>query len=153
METPALSAAATLLPIESKPLARPRGTRPSGLYDLTLPELEDKIIELGQPKYRAKQVYEWTYARLAENYDAMTNLPAELSRLGETLPMALLTPVREIATDNGDTVKTLYETRDGQFVETVLMLYHARATVCVSCQVGCAVGCAFCATGMGLTGI
>jgi 23S rRNA (adenine2503-C2)-methyltransferase len=58
-------------------------------------------------------------------------------------------PVRELATDGSETIKTLYRTFDGQFVETVLMLYPDRATVCVSCQVGCAVGCAFCATGLG----
>jgi len=57
--------------------------------------------------------------------------------------------VREIVTDDGQTIKLLYRTFDNQFVETVLMLYPDRATVCVSCQVGCAVGCAFCATGLG----
>src|SRR5947209_4600956 len=150
METTSHTSASALLPTETKPLALPRRSRPFGLYDLTLPELEEKVVDLGQPKYRAKQIYEWSYARLAENYDAMTNLPAELrDKLAEALPIALLTPVREIATDNGDTVKTLYQTRDGQYVETVLMLYRERATVCVSCQVGCAVGCAFCATGLG----
>jgi 23S rRNA (adenine2503-C2)-methyltransferase len=57
--------------------------------------------------------------------------------------------IREIVTDDGQTIKLLYRTFDNQFVETVLMLYPDRATVCVSCQVGCAVGCAFCATGLG----
>jgi 23S rRNA (adenine2503-C2)-methyltransferase len=80
----------------------------------------------------------------------MLNLPRELRVwLAESLPFATMRPVRELVTDNGDTHKLLYETFDGQFVETVLMLYRERATVCVSCQVGCAVGCAFCATGLG----
>ena len=137
-------------PTEIKPLSRARGSRPFGLYDLNLPDLRQKLIELGQPGYRAKQIYDWTYSRLASSYEAMTNLPVNLrATLHETLPLALLTPVREIATDNGDTIKTLYQTTDGQFVETVLMLYRDRATVCISCQVGCAVGCAFCATGIG----
>jgi 23S rRNA (adenine2503-C2)-methyltransferase len=66
--------------------------------------------------------------------------------------ISLLETVRSISTDDGETVKTLYRTGDDQVLETVLMLYPDRATVCVSCQVGCAVGCAFCATGlMGLT--
>jgi 23S rRNA (adenine2503-C2)-methyltransferase len=66
--------------------------------------------------------------------------------------ISLLETVRNISTDDGETVKTLYRTGDDQVLETVLMLYPDRATVCVSCQVGCAVGCAFCATGlMGLT--
>jgi 23S rRNA (adenine2503-C2)-methyltransferase len=80
----------------------------------------------------------------------MANLPAELrATLSETLPMDPLTQVHAIETDDGETVKFLYTTHDGQLVETVLMFYPDRATVCVSCQVGCAVGCAFCATGLG----
>ena len=62
--------------------------------------------------------------------------------------MTTLTPVRTLTADDGETIKTLYRTVDGQLLETVLMLYPDRATVCVSCQVGCAVGCAFCATGL-----
>ncbi len=62
--------------------------------------------------------------------------------------MTTLAPVRTLTADDGETIKTLYRTGDGQLLETVLMLYPDRATVCVSCQVGCAVGCAFCATGL-----
>jgi 23S rRNA (adenine2503-C2)-methyltransferase len=69
--------------------------------------------------------------------------------LDVALPIQTLETVREVRTDNGDTIKTLTRTEDGHFVETVLMLYRDRATVCVSCQVGCAVGCTFCATGIG----
>jgi 23S rRNA (adenine2503-C2)-methyltransferase len=80
----------------------------------------------------------------------MTNLPAALrDGLASELPISVMTPIREIAADGGDTYKILYHTADNQFVETVLMLYPDRATVCVSCQVGCAVGCTFCATGLG----
>ena len=63
-------------------------------------------------------------------------------------PSTLLQPVRTLTADDGETIKSLYRTRDGELLETVLMLYPDRATVCVSCQVGCAVGCAFCATGL-----
>jgi 23S rRNA (adenine2503-C2)-methyltransferase len=142
----------------SKSAIRPglrRSTRPSSVFDLTRSELEAKVVELGQPAFRGRQIASWLYdtERLATSYDQMTNLPAALrSRLAEALPIFTLTPVRELRTDNGDTVKTLYRSLDGQFIETVLMLYRDRATVCVSCQVGCAVGCAFCATGLnGLT--
>lgn len=141
---------APTLPLEPRPILRARGPKPSGLYDLTLAELERTLVELGQPRYRAKQIHEWAYHRHAASYEAMTNLPAALrEQLATVLPLALMTPMREIATDNGDTIKTLYQTIDGQYVETVLMLYRERATVCISCQVGCAVGCAFCATGLG----
>jgi 23S rRNA (adenine2503-C2)-methyltransferase len=132
-----------------RPLAL-RRDRPIALYDLTLFELEDRMSALGQPAYRARQLFEWVYKRLVHDYAEMTNLPATLRQdLAATLPVATMHPVRQLATDGGDTIKTLYRTFDGQFVETVLMLYPDRATVCVSCQVGCAVGCAFCATGLG----
>jgi 23S rRNA (adenine2503-C2)-methyltransferase len=79
----------------------------------------------------------------------MANIPASLrGELATEVPISLLETVRTVATDDGETIKTLYRTGDGQVLETVLMLYPNRATVCVSCQVGCAVGCAFCATGL-----
>ncbi len=134
-------------------LSLPRARRPRGLYDLTLVELEERLREMGQPAYRARQLFEWAYQHLVADYGAMTTLPAALrAELAVGLPLATLTPVRELSADAGETVKTLYRTADGELVETVLMLYPDRATVCVSCQVGCAVGCAFCATGLnGLT--
>lgn len=128
----------------------PRANRPTSLYDLTLPELEERLRGRSVPAYRARQLYGWAYHQLAVDYPAMTSLPAALrDELAAELPLATLTPVRELATDGGDTVKTLYRTFDGQLVETVLMFYPDRVTVCVSCQIGCAVGCAFCATGLG----
>jgi 23S rRNA (adenine2503-C2)-methyltransferase len=79
----------------------------------------------------------------------MSNIPAALrDALQTTSPLPLLQPVRTLTADDGETIKTLYRTGDGQLLETVLMLYPDRATVCVSCQVGCAVGCSFCATGL-----
>jgi 23S rRNA (adenine2503-C2)-methyltransferase len=127
-----------------------RRQRPVTVYDLTVDQLRDKLQELGAPAYRAQQIYDWVYTHKVTGYDQMTNLPAALrAQLAESLPFTTMKPVRELVTDNGDTYKLLYETFDGQFVETVLMLYRERATVCVSCQVGCAVGCAFCATGLG----
>jgi 23S rRNA (adenine2503-C2)-methyltransferase len=131
-------------------LATSRAERPRSIYDLTLGELETRLEQLGAPRYRARQLYNWLYSRLENDYAAMTNLPASLREaLAPEMPVSVMTPIREIATDGGDTYKTLYRTADNQFVETVLMLYPDRATVCVSCQVGCAVGCAFCATGLG----
>jgi len=129
-----------------------RATRPVSVYDLTLAELEAKAVELGQPAFRGRQIARWLYdpARLATEFEQMTDLPAGLrAQLAATLPISTLTLVRELRTDDGHTIKSLYRGHDGQFVETVLMLYRDRATVCVSCQVGCAVGCAFCATGIG----
>jgi 23S rRNA (adenine2503-C2)-methyltransferase len=160
METSATLPAATETPVAAGPdapaearplrLAGRRVERPRALYDLTLAELEARLIALGHPAYRARQVFNWAYKRLAADWSEMTDLPAGLrADLAATLPFSTLEVVRELSADAGETIKTLYRTHDGELVETVLMLYPDRATVCVSCQVGCAVGCAFCATGLG----
>jgi len=136
------------VPVPARPFSR--RTRPVGFFDLPLEQLEERIVALGGERYRAKQLWTWAYGKLVPGYDAMTNVPAALrDRLATDLPFGSMRLVREFMADDGETVKLLYQTVDGQFVETVLMLYPDRATVCVSCQVGCAVGCAFCATGLG----
>jgi len=120
------------------------------VYDLSLEVLEAWCVERGHPAYRARQIWVWLYRQRVRSYDEMANLPATLrEQLGTELPIQPLEPVRELWTDVDETLKMLYRARDGQLIETVLMFYPERATVCVSCQVGCAVGCSFCATGMG----
>lgn len=130
-----------------------RARQPVTLHDLTLSELEERLAEIGAPRYRARQLYHWAYQQLAPDYDDMTVLPKALrAELAQALPCSRLTPVRQVVSDDGETVKLLFRTFDGEHIETVLMFYPDRTTVCVSCQVGCAIGCAFCATGMmGLT--
>ncbi len=130
-----------------------RNRAPSTFYDLTLDELTGKISELGQKPYRARQIYHWAYQHLVGSYGEMSVLPKSLrADLSESLPLTYLEPVRELEADGGDTLKLLFRTHDGNHLETVLMFYPDRVTVCVSCQIGCAVGCSFCATGMsGLT--
>lgn len=137
-------------PVNPEPRPISRRKKLVGFYDLSLEALQEKLVENGAPAYRAQQMYDWAYGKQVSSYDEMKNVPADLrSTLGEATPFQTMKLVRELVTDNGDTYKLLYETFDGQLVETVLMLYPDRATVCVSCQVGCAVGCAFCATGLG----
>ena len=100
----------------------------------------------GEPTYRLDQLWSGLYERLAAPAD-ITNLPKALrARLDETLPPSLRECDRRI-NDGGDTVKYLWELADGSRIETVLMLYPDRVTVCVSSQAGCAMGCGFCATG------
>jgi 23S rRNA (adenine2503-C2)-methyltransferase len=127
-----------------------RRSRPLSAYDFTLDELTAWLTERGQPAFRARQVFRWLYHNLAESYDEMTVLPKDLRQMLEReLPLTPVSPVFEVHSDDDETVKVLYRTADKLTLETVLMFYPDRATICVSCQVGCAVGCSFCATGMG----
>ena len=113
--------------------------------DLAL--LERRLADLGQPAYRARQVWEWA-ARGADGYETMTNLPRVLrDTLAGEVPFSTLTAETEQRSSDG-TVKTLFRTGDGHPVEAVLMRYRdGRLSVCVSSQSGCPLTCTFCATG------
>jgi 23S rRNA (adenine2503-C2)-methyltransferase len=135
-------------------LAAPRRTRPpQHLADLTPSERADAVRALGQPAFRARQLSAHYFGRLVEDPDAMTDLPGHgRSELVERLLPPLLTPVSVREADDGATVKTLWRLFDGALVESVLMRYPGRVTVCVSSQAGCGMRCPFCATGQaGLT--
>ena len=113
-------------------------------YDVTREQLTELLA--GTPRYRVDQVWSGLYTRLGEP-ESWTDLPKSLrTDLAELLPPAL-TPVTESVSDKGDTVKFLWELEGGSRIETVLMLYRDRATVCISSQAGCAMACGFCATG------
>jgi 23S rRNA (adenine2503-C2)-methyltransferase len=113
--------------------------------DLT--RLDDRLAELGEPRFRARQVWAWT-ARGAGAYDEMTDLPATLrSRLADEVPFSTLELEREAQSRDG-TVKALFHTHDGRPVEAVLMRYRdGRRSLCLSSQSGCPLTCTFCATG------
>jgi len=115
-------------------------------YDLGREELARLLTD--EPAYRVDQVFEGLYKRLAEPGD-LTELPGELRRrLAQAPEMALaFSSVAESVADRGTTVKWLFETGDARRIETVLMRYRDRVTVCVSSQAGCAMACSFCATG------
>ena len=114
------------------------------LYSPTREELAE--VMTGEPKYRLDQLWQGLYTQLAAPAE-ITNLPKALrERLVTELPPAL-TQVIRLESDHGDTVKYLWQLADGNRIETVLMLYPDRVTVCVSSQVGCAMACGFCATG------
>lgn len=113
-------------------------------YDADRDELADVLD--GEPRYRVDQVWEGLYSQLKDPAD-MTSLPKALrARLDDELPPALHEVTRSVG-DGGDTVKWLWELHDGATVETVLMHYSDRSTVCISSQAGCAMACGFCATG------
>jgi len=130
-----------------------RGKPPRHLADLTLAERGEVVGELGEKPFRAKQLSTHYFEHLTADPEQMTDLPkAARARLSENLLPPLLTPVRTQSADRGDTLKTLWRLHDGALVESVLMHYRQRSTVCISSQAGCGMNCPFCATGQaGLT--
>ncbi|MBV9821056.1 MAG: 23S rRNA (adenine(2503)-C(2))-methyltransferase RlmN, partial [Actinobacteria bacterium] len=125
-----------------------RGMPPRHLADLSPQHRRDAVVELGEKPFRADQLSRHYFARLAADPATMTDLPAAVrDRLGKALLPPLLTEVRHVETDRGATRKTLWRLHDGTLVESVLMRYRDRLTVCISSQAGCGMACPFCATG------
>ncbi len=119
------------------------------IKSLNISELKTALTDLGQPGFRAKQVYTWLH-RGVRSFEEMTDLPKTLR---ETLASHYLltapVPVRRQESQLDGTIKYLWQLHDGNCVETVLMRYHHGNTVCISSEVGCAMGCAFCASTIG----
>jgi 23S rRNA (adenine2503-C2)-methyltransferase len=142
---------------DGKPLlqfAEPkRGQPPVHLADLTPQERVDRVKELGLPGFRAKQLAKHYFEHYTSNPADMTDLPAaSRDEMAAGLLPPLLTEVKRLKTDKGDTIKFLWRLFDGALVESVLMRYTGRITLCVSSQAGCGMNCPFCATGQaGLT--
>ena len=126
---------------------------PRHLADLDLAARRTAVAELGERPFRADQLSRQYFARLADDPDEMTDLPRSIRReLADALLPRLLTAERELVCDGGTTRKTLWRAFDGAYVESVLMRYPSRVTMCVSSQAGCGMACPFCATGQaGLT--
>ena len=119
------------------------------LKSLTMPEMAAEFQKLGQPGFRAKQVFTWLH-KGARSYDEMTNLPKALRELlSKQYPICPPRVVRKQESKRDGTIKYLWELHDGNCVETVLMRYHYGNTVCISTEVGCRMGCAFCASTLG----
>ncbi len=119
------------------------------LYDMKLEDLERWVTELGQPKFRAKQIFNWIYKKRATSIDDMTDLPASFRE--ELKQKAVLATMKEVTrqVSKDGTIKILLELHDKSTVETVLMPHNYGNSVCVSSQVGCRMGCTFCASTLG----
>ena len=116
--------------------------------DLTLKELESRLIDLGQPTYRARQIWQAYYADLEDDINKISTLPKDLrSSLAEQYQTSSLVPIKRLSSSDRQTEKVLFELPDKRMIETVLMRYEERQTLCISSQAGCAMGCVFCATG------
>ncbi|MEH3157366.1 MAG: 23S rRNA (adenine(2503)-C(2))-methyltransferase RlmN, partial [Gordonia paraffinivorans] len=127
-----------------------RGRPPTHLADLDRAGRRAAVEALGLPGFRADQLARQYYGRLCADPAEMTDLPAGVrEKVAQSLFPTLMTPVRHIACDDGTTRKTLWRLHDGTMLESVLMGYADRTTVCVSSQAGCGMACPFCATGQG----
>ena len=118
------------------------------IKSLYLEELEALLKEMGEPKFRASQIFKWLHSG-ATSFEEMTNLSKELRiKLSEKCYIANVEIVRRLESRLDGTVKYLYRLFDGELIESVLMKYNHGYTVCISTQVGCRMGCSFCASGI-----
>lgn len=119
------------------------------LKDLTYSELEAFLKELGEPSYRAKQIFSWI-ARGVDSFDDMTDISKKLrNELAEVSYLSTAKIEKKFVSSVDGTRKYLIKLDDGNMVECVAMFYKHGITVCISCQVGCAMGCKFCASTIG----
>ncbi|RIN15445.1 23S rRNA (adenine(2503)-C(2))-methyltransferase RlmN [Mammaliicoccus vitulinus] len=126
----------------------PNFERPS-IYSLELGELEDWLIEQLEPKFRAKQIFDWLYVKRVNTFSEMTNLSKELrDKLVNSFEITTLEVAVKQESKDG-TIKFLFELQDGYTIETVLMRHEYGNSVCVTTQVGCRIGCTFCASSIG----
>ena len=120
------------------------------ILSLSISELVSVFSELGFPKFRAKQVYEWLHKHCVQSFDEMTNInKAMRAQLDEKFAILTCRIERKLVSSLDNTVKYLYELYDGEFVESVLMQYKHGYSICISTQVGCKMGCTFCASTIG----
>lgn len=118
------------------------------ILDLTLDEITAWLAENAQPRFRAAQVWQGLYQHCFADFDQFSNIPKALKQaLEQAFAIQPLTDLRHVVSKDGLTEKTLFSLLDGERIETVLMRYDTRNTLCISTQSGCAMGCAFCATG------
>ena len=128
----------------------PRGAKkpPRHLADLTPAERKEAVAAIGEKPFRAKQLSQHYFARYAHDPEQWTDIPAGArGKLQEALLPELMSVVRHISCDDDTTRKTLWRLFDGTLVESVLMRYPDRVTMCISSQAGCGMNCPFCATG------
>lgn len=123
------------------------GTVLPELLELDFAALSEALAALGEPKFRAKQLYAWLHQRKASSFDEMTDMPKALRKtLAEQYRLTVMEPVDVLISKLDGTRKYVFELYDGNVIEAVLMRYHHGNSVCISSQVGCRMGCRFCAS-------
>ena len=119
------------------------------IKDYNLDELQEELINMGEKKFRAEQIFKWIYKEKVKSFDEMTNLSIELrEKLKENYTMCNYNILKKQESKDG-TKKYLFDVLDGNAIETVLMSYHHGYSICVSSQIGCKMGCKFCASTLG----
>lgn len=119
------------------------------LKSMTIEELKDWMVQIGEKPFRAKQVYSWMHEHLAASWEEMTNIPKSLKEKTGDYPITALKVVDEQVSALDGTRKYLFGLEDGNVIESVLMRYRHGNSVCISSQVGCRMGCRFCASTLG----
>ncbi|MDR0836955.1 MAG: 23S rRNA (adenine(2503)-C(2))-methyltransferase RlmN [Propionibacteriaceae bacterium] len=149
-----------VLPLPDSPLAEAgeerelvferKGTKPPRhWFDLNADERVNAVAALGLPKYRAQQINKHVFERAEFDPLTFTDLSLPVRQQLQPLFPTLLIPAQELTADKGMTIKTAWRLHDGSVIESVLMRYPSRTTICVSSQAGCGMACPFCATGQG----
>ena len=119
------------------------------LKSMSIDELKDWVQGVGQPAFRAKQIYQWFHVKLAGSTEEMTNLPKSLRELMDEQKIYGVNVVTRLESKEDGTNKFLFRLHDGNVIESVLMRYKHGNSVCISSQVGCRMGCRFCASTIG----
>lgn len=118
------------------------------IHSLVHQTMQKWVLEQGEKKFRADQIWEWLYRKRVQSFEEMTNLSKDL--IAKLNDQFVVNPLKQrIVQESADgTVKYLFELPDGMLIETVLMRQHYGLSVCVTTQVGCNIGCTFCASGL-----
>ncbi|VME87244.1 radical SAM enzyme, Cfr family [Streptococcus pneumoniae] len=118
------------------------------IHSLVHQTMQEWVLEQGEKKFRADQIWEWLYRKRVQSFEEMTNLSKDL--IAKLNDQFVVNPLKQrIVQESADgTVKYLFELPDGMLIETVLMRQHYGLSVCVTTQVGCNIGCTFCASGL-----
>lgn len=119
------------------------------IKSMTVEELKDEVLEMGEKPFKAGQIYSWLHKQNVDSFDEMTNLSKTLrENLKNYYDIYSCTIEKKLVSVYDDTVKYLFRLHDGELIESVVMKYKYGYTICVSSQVGCRMGCSFCASGI-----
>lgn len=137
---------ASLLPHLSE---RSENLTKADIKSMTIDEVKQAVLDLGQPSFRAGQIYSWLHQKGAQSFDEMTNLSKDLRQvLSDNFELKNCAIEKKLTSEYNNTVKYLFRLSDGEYIESVVMEYKYGYTICISTQVGCKMNCSFCASAL-----